>query len=263
MRPISEHSQKIIVPLHAIFLVGLFFFFQWDMLIWTLLGYFLFNGLGIAVGAHRYFSHYTFTTNKFWHYVLGYLSCLGAQGSPIFWAALHRAKHHPHADTDEDPHSPINGKWHSYMGWTLYLDPASVPMRAAKDLIKDRYLLFLHKHYYKVVWLSVLGFFVINMTWAYHFAILAMILSIHQENIINTFCHQKTLGYRNFETSDNSTNITWMGLLFWGQGYHNNHHYKPWDYNFAHKKSEFDICKYVVETIKTNKYDVTEVKNES
>lgn len=248
---LSEHSKKIIVPLHLIFLLGLFFLFELEMLPWVLLGWFLFNGLGIAVGAHRYFSHYSFKTTKFWHYVLGYFSCLGAQGSPLFWAALHRGKHHRHADTEKDPHSPIHGTWNAYMGWMLDLDPSIVPMRSAVDLLKDDYIMFLHKHYYKIVWGTIALVAVIDITIAYHLLICSMIMSIHQENIVNTFAHQKKYGYRNFDTNDNSTNISWMGLLFWGQGYHNNHHAKPWAYDFAMKKGEFDICKPIIDLIKT------------
>jgi fatty-acid desaturase len=246
----SDHTKKIIIPIHLLFLVGLFFIFDWTMLGWTLLGYFLVNGMGIAIGAHRYFSHYTFKTTKFWHYVLGYLSVLGAQGSPLFWTALHRGKHHKYADTDKDPHSPIHGNWDSYMGWMLNLDPNVVPMRAAVDLLKDKYVMFLHKHYYKILWGTVLVVGIFSLSLAYHFLICAMILSIHQENIINTFCHQKKYGYRNFDTNDNSVNIPWMGLMFWGQGYHNNHHAKPWEYNFASKPGEFDICKPIIDFIK-------------
>ncbi len=30
-------------------------------------------------------------------------------------------------------------------------------------------------------------------------------------------------GYRNYETRDDSRNLWWVGLLAWGEGWHNNH----------------------------------------
>jgi stearoyl-CoA desaturase (delta-9 desaturase) len=69
-----------------------------------------------------------------------------------------------------------------------------------------------------------------------------------QDNMINVFGHIKAgIGYRNFETNDNSHNNIIMGLLTWGQGWHNNHHYAPGNYDFGSGTSgkwwEFDPCR--------------------
>lgn len=34
------------------------------------------------------------------------------------WVSAHRF-HHRHCDTEEDPHTPYEGFWHSHMGWLL------------------------------------------------------------------------------------------------------------------------------------------------
>jgi len=37
------------------------------------------------------------------------------------------------------------------------------------------------------------------------------------------------VGYRNYETGDNSRNLWWVALLTYGEGWHNNHHaYRAW-----------------------------------
>ena len=35
---------------------------------------------------------------------------------------------------------------------------------------------------------------------------------------------QKSTGYRNYDTPDDSRNLWWVGLLAYGEGWHNNHH---------------------------------------
>ena len=42
---------------------------------------------------------------------------------------------------------------------------------------------------------------------------------------INTLTHM--FGYRNHDTNDNPTNIFTLGILMWGEGWHNNHHVDP------------------------------------
>ena len=58
-------------------------------------------------------------------------------------------------------------------------------------------------------------------------------------SFINTLTHM--FGYRNFKTTDNSTNIPVLGILMWGEGWHNNHHANPNNPSFKHNWWEFDI----------------------
>jgi fatty-acid desaturase len=71
--------------------------------------------------------------------------------------------------------------------------------------------------------------------------------SLLQDNLINVMGHKKLLiGYRNYETSDQSVNNIITGYLCWGQGWHNNHHYNPksFDFGFSISKKwwEIDPC---------------------
>jgi hypothetical protein len=59
------------------------------------------------------------------------------------------------------------------------------------------------------------------------------------ENIV---AHTKSLGYRNYDTPDNSTNVWWMMFFGWGSGaLHNNHHRSPSKFSFRHKWWEIDL----------------------
>jgi stearoyl-CoA desaturase (delta-9 desaturase) len=76
---------------------------------------------------------------------------------------------------------------------------------------------------------------------------LVSFLGTIQDNLVNVFGHLKgIIGYRNYATKDNSYNNFILGYLAWGQGWHNNHHYDPKNFNFGHGVSskwwEWDPC---------------------
>ena len=85
----------------------------------TLIGWTLIAGLGVSVGYHKIFSHGAIKNLPVWkENVLLFLGTLSGQGSAITWAAIHY-NHHKYSDTPRDLHSPVNGKWNAFFGWTL------------------------------------------------------------------------------------------------------------------------------------------------
>lgn len=256
---LSEHFRKVILPLHLLSLLAIPFF-SIEYMIYFLVGWVMISGFGVAIGHHRYFSHNSFKTYKPFHYMLGWLACLGSQGSPIFWTATH-LQHHRASDTENDPHGHHSGYWHSYWGWIVNLNPRDVPMKFARHLIRDSFQKWMHNNYYKIIWGTIVVFaaidFLVNQTlYVTLFGlILPMMWSTHQEPITNIFGHLKGFGYRNFETKDDSTNSRFFGLLTFGQCYHNNHHAKPYRYNFGVKWSEFDPAAPLVWLIKRKEVD--------
>ncbi len=247
---LSEHIRKITLPIHVLGLLTIFFtiigILDWHWLPIFFIGWLLICGYGIAIGYHRLISHHAFKTSSWIRLILAYLGCLGGQGSPLFWAAVHRGAHHPFSDTEKDIHSPIHGKFHAYIGWQFTLKPSQVPFRSVTDLMKDSKIVFLHKHYYKVFYFTFLLLFMIRPELALYGLIIPSLVSTHQENCVDLFCHLKNYGYRNYETKDLSRNNYFLGYLGFGQGWHNNHHYAPNTYDYGVKWFEFDICKYLV-----------------
>lgn len=202
------------------------------------------SGLGMSVGFHRYFTHRAFTTNRYWVHVMLLGGTLAAQGSVIFWVALHRL-HHPLSDTSDDVHTPIHGFWHSYMGWIVALPPDQVSLRRAAGLVKDGACRWTHHHYAFILWTwwLILAATVVVVPAALPFIggiLFAGVWSIHQEALINSVCHMRRFGYRNYDTGDESTNIGWLAWLTWGQSLHNNHHADPKRKTFAHFRGEVD-----------------------
>lgn len=250
----SSHFKQITIPVHIIglFTIGLIVTgrIESKYLILSLIGWILISGFGIAVGFHRYFSHNAFETYPVIEKALAYLGCLGAQGSPLFWASLHNGSHHRYSDSLKDLHSPIHGKWHAYMGWQINLKPEQVPFRAGVKLARKPYQKFLHKNYNRVFWGTAIALTLVDWRLGLFGMMIPSMISIHQENLIDLFCHLPSCGYRNHDTKDQSVNVYLLGFFAFGQGWHNNHHARPNDYNFGGEKWwEFDICNILVPLI--------------
>lgn len=219
-------------------------------LIVTFVMWMLVSGLGIAVGYHRVFSHKTHILKPWQENIILFFATFAAQGSPIFWVAVHRGYHHPYSDTEKDLHSPVvYGKWHAFLGWLLKNTEANnqVNVKYAIDLLRKPNFVWFHKHYLKIIWLVPLA--VALFDWRLSFAAFFIPggIALLQDNGVNIYGHTKTFfSYRNFETNDQSVNNIWFGYFGWGQGWHNNHHARPGSFNFGSKISnkwwEVDPC---------------------
>ncbi len=240
------HAEKMFWPVHILAVVMFAVLYNYGDLnylwLWPI-GWVLISGLGSAIGLHRVLSHKGIPEmSAFTRKVLTILGCMAAQGSPIFWVALHRGYHHSHSDKPRDVHSPIHGKWIAYLGWMFKLKPEDINFKYAVDLLRDPFQVRVHKHYYKIVWAILAVALLINWQIATCLLLLPMVTGIHQEACINLFCHMNGFGYRNHDTTDQSRNVPLLGYFAWGQGWHNNHHKHPANYNFGEKWWEFDPC---------------------
>jgi stearoyl-CoA desaturase (Delta-9 desaturase) len=72
--------------------------------------FYLFTGLGVALGLHRYFSHKSFETTTPIAFLLGAFGSMSFQGSIFRWVIDHR-RHHTHTDEFGDVHSPHVDPW--------------------------------------------------------------------------------------------------------------------------------------------------------
>jgi stearoyl-CoA desaturase (delta-9 desaturase) len=199
--------------------------------------------LGNQIAQHRYFSHKGFVTGPRRHKLLTFASLLTGI-SPIVYASIHR-HHHVHSDTLEDPHSPVYSFWNSFIGWTFKFD---LKVKPAMDLLKDKYVVYMHKNFVYIISTLLLLTFLIN--WKIPvFVILAGMgwNSLHMGLFRSVLVHTKIPGsYRNFETSDRSWNNKFLQILDIGEGLHNNHHRYPVRYDQAVESHEFDPAGWIV-----------------
>jgi len=239
-----------LLPLHVLFIFSLI---NYELISWgiVIIFWILLSGYGVGVTLHRMLSHRALDTYQPIKYLLSVISCLCIQGSPIFWVNVHRGYHHRYSDTEKDIHSPIHGKLWAYILWTCKIEAKDMNFKYVPDLLRSKFQLALNTYYFHIIISFWVLCWLISPSLLYS-VVIAQMITLHAEFCVNLFCHTnlKYIGYRNFDTSDNSRNYWLFGLLCWGIGFHNNHHGKPNDYNFAHSKYEFDPTVILVKTIK-------------
>jgi stearoyl-CoA desaturase (delta-9 desaturase) len=178
---------------------------------------------GITAVYHRYFSHRTYKTSRWFQFVLLGLASFSLQRGAIWWAAHHR-DHHRFSDEPKDPHSPRqHGAFHSHMGW-LWTVNADTSHNTPRDLLKYPELRIQDKFW--MVPAYSLGFAIwYFFGWSVFFVgfIWSTLIGLHLTMAVNSAVH--LWGTRRFETSDDSRNNWWMGILVMGEGWHNNHHH--------------------------------------
>ncbi len=161
------------------------------------------------------------------------------------WVAIHR-KHHAKCETPDDPHSPQTRGIDTVLwrGSELYREEAKNRETVAKyghgtpDDWMERNVYTRHS----VVGVSLMLLLDVALFGAAGltvWAIQMVWIPITAAGIINGIGHY--WGYRNFEASDASTNISPWGVLIGGEELHNNHHTYPTSARFSVKPYEFDI----------------------
>lgn len=202
--------------------------------------------LGVTVGYHRMLTHRSFQPHPVVKFVLLVLGSMALEGPALQWAATH-IKHHAQADREGDPHSPVEGFFHAHIGW-LFGDDLADPHVYCRNLVDDRIVVFVSRTF--VLWgvLSLVIPFVIGgwtgLLWG---GLVRIFLTHHVTWSVNSVCH--TFGRRAFETNDQSRNEWVVGLLAFGEGWHNNHHAFPRSAFHGLHWWQFDLSGYVIRAL--------------
>ncbi len=210
------------------------FFFSWSALIIAAVLGWLTAAIGITLCYHRLLTHRSFSTPKWFEYLITLMGCLAWQGGPIQWVGVHRI-HHKHSDHELDPHTPKHGFTWAHALWCMHRQPEGRnPKDAARDLQRDPGLRLLDKYfwlpqffllpllYFGGEWMAGHGWETSGLSWLLWGVCVRTVLVYHGTWFVNSAAH--TWGYRNFETKDISTNLWWVALISFGEGWHNNHH---------------------------------------
>ncbi|MDE1183068.1 acyl-CoA desaturase [Paraburkholderia sp.] len=161
------------------------------------------------------------------------------------WAAIHR-KHHAKCETEEDPHSPQTRGLMKVLleGAELYRAEAKneetmrkfshgTPNDWMERNVYTKYpilgislMMVMNVALFGIVGLTV---WAIQMVWIPFWA----------AGVVNGLAH--FWGYRNFNSSDASTNLLPWGIIIGGEELHNNHHTYATSAKLSNKWYEFDI----------------------
>ena len=243
----AASARSVILVQFIIGFWSLLFFLktQQTQFLWvSLAGMLLLQHVGHNAGLHRYFTHNAFKTSKFWHVFLCYFSCLVCSGSPLSYTVAHRA-HHLYVDTSKDPHHPGLGFFRVAFFWW---DLNHLPIHATKGM-NEKWIQHVHSHYVLIIvlfWVA-LALLDVRLAMAYSSSVMLVMLGESWVNYCNHRSHHP-IGYRNFETKDNSSNDLIAGFIF-GE-WHNNHHKFPSRYNEKVRWWEFDMAAQFIKAIK-------------
>lgn len=191
---------------------------------------------GLTAGYHRYFSHRSYKTSRWFQFLLGFLGTSAVQNGPLWWSSHHRL-HHKFSDTENDVHSPVSGSlWWSHVGWILSKKFNRTEHRLVADLARYPEIRWLDKfHLAGPITLGVL-LYVTGMlleqhapqlgTTGWQLVVWGMFIGTtilyHGTFTVNSIAH--LWGSRRFKTTDDSRNNPLIALITLGEGWHNNHH---------------------------------------
>jgi stearoyl-CoA desaturase (delta-9 desaturase) len=200
--------------------------FTWTGLSLALFLWWLSASIGICLTYHRLLTHRGFRVPKPLEYLGTLAGMLASEGGAITWTAMHRVHHAKSDRPREDIHTPKDGFLWSHIGWVLCKvgqDHRELERRWAPELVADP----VHRVLNRLHWVPnvALGFAFYAwggwplVVWG---VFVRLLLTLHGTWFVNSAAH--TWGYRTWETKEDSRNLWWVGLLAWGEGWHNTHH---------------------------------------
>ena len=219
---------------------------------YAFLGYVCLMLLGISGCYHRLLSHRGFQTTVWRRRIILWFAMIAGQGSPIYWATIHRGYHHRYADTERDPHTPEKGFWHAYALWMFRFKRNYLSTRYVTDLIKDKEINFAHRHYMLIFWISHIVLLIVSPTVWLWGVMLPAFIAYHSFALNNTFNHMRVGGYRNYATKEHSYNVVWLWFLILGEAWHNNHHGNSKNPNYGRRCWELDPTYWLIKLIRTD-----------
>lgn len=225
------------------------------------IGMYIVRGMGVTTGFHRLLAHRSFKTNRVVQFILALAGSMAVQGGPLWWVAHHRA-HHAETDTDQDIHSPVTrGMWAAHMGWMMTDEAFNEKGTNSRDLHKYPEIKFLQRRY---VWLILgqmaalygLGAYLgatspelgtngpQMLVWGFF---ISTVFTWHVTFMVNSVCHR--WGGRPYDTGDASTNNVFIGILGFGEGWHNNHHFYPNSARHGLRWWQLDVTYYLIKVL--------------
>lgn len=229
----------------AVFLPGMF---SWSGLLVAFVLYWVTGAFGITLSFHRLLTHRSMKIWKPLEYVFGLFGTLALQGGPVEWVAIHRA-HHAHTDKPGDPHDVNKGLTWAHLVWLVRRNDAIPSVdeqrRLAADVAGEPYYAMLERmHVPLQIVLGVALFLMGGWSWVVLGIFVRLVATYHITWLVNSASHHS--GYRTYRTTDKSTNNWVVGLLAWGEGWHNNHHAFPSSARHGLGRFEIDTTWWVI-----------------
>jgi fatty-acid desaturase len=210
--------------------------------------------LGHSVGLHRGIIHRTYQAHPSVIGGFAYLSMLTGLGGPLTWAKFHAVRDYWQNHPECPPYfSYRNGIVRDFF-WNLHCSFVPADDRAMDrlppDLMTNRWLQFLEK------------------TWPLHIAAFAGVVFFlaGADGVVVLVCTRIAVatlghwfigyaahvwGHRRYELNapESGTNVWLLGVVAFGEGFHNNHHAFPGSAKFGQRWYEFDTGYYALRAL--------------
>jgi len=203
--------------------------------------------VGHSVGLHRGVIHRTYQAGPVVRGVLVYLFVLSGLGGPLSWARLHAVRDHWQNRADCPRYFAYGHSIARDFVWNLHLrfEPADdrADARLLPDILRDPWLRFLER------------------TWPVHVGLLALViwftlgsggvaLCVGARTAAGIVGHwfvgyaAHAWGERRFivpGATESGTNVWILGVLSFGEGFHNNHHAFPGSARMGMRPRDLDL----------------------
>jgi stearoyl-CoA desaturase (delta-9 desaturase) len=211
--------------------------------------------VSVTVFLHRHQAHRSLSLHPVVSHVFRFWLWLTTGMFTREWVAVHR-KHHATCETERDPHSPqVHGIWRVlFNGVSLYRVAArdietvrTYGTGTPNDWLEQR--LYGSYRFAGIGFMLVLDIVLFGLPGLVIYAIQMVWIPFWAAGVVNGAAHY--WGYRNFETPDESRNLSPLGLLIGGEELHNNHHEHAYSAKFSNKWWEFDIGWFYIRLLET------------
>ncbi|WP_178984375.1 fatty acid desaturase [Winogradskyella helgolandensis] len=218
----------------------------WNDVTFNIILLFLTVGIGHSIGLHRGIIHKSYNTSKTFKNLSLYLFVLTGLGSPLSWLKQHYYRDYWQNRRDcpryfQYKHSLLTDYW-----WNLHLvfTPNDINRyHIPKNDLNDSMMLWLNKTWY-------LHYFAFMLILYFLVGINSMLVATYLRTSIIILGHwyigyaSHKYGYSRYtiqNADESGFNDAFLGLISFGEGFHNNHHSHPNSAKFSMKWYEIDF----------------------
>ncbi len=186
---------------------------------------------GVGFGIHRISIHKAARVPTVIRRLACFVAVASATSSPVLWAGSHYA-HHKSADVvGEDPHTPKLGLrilFGFYDSSALSHDKPLM-IKALREFGRDPIMRLIHHWYFALLFGWWIGLFAFggNIVGLW-IGLVPSALGFYGLMLLNYFAHTHSpTAYSTNAVNDNSLNVPWLWVFWFGENWHNNHHAAP------------------------------------
>lgn len=203
--------------------------------------------LGHSVGLHRGLIHRSYEAGPFVRGGLAWLFVLSGLGGPLTWARLHAVRDFWQNRSDCPRLFAYDHSLARDFLWNLHLRfvpaDARAEARLPRDVLGDRWLRFLERTWPLHVLALALALFALDGPGAVAVCVCARTAAgILGHWFVGYAAH--SFGTRRFEapgSREAGTNVWILGVVSFGEGFHNNHHAFPHSARMGLRPAELDL----------------------